>query len=226
MTRLGDLEVGAGAGALRQRWAALESGPASTLAAASTILERKGDRPLLITAPHGGWQMREGRPKPPDRATASLALALAEAVGCRAVAAVGAQPGDPNREVGEGAFRQRCAQLRGRTVIDIHGMRDSHGFDICIGLGPSPDAHTRAAARRWCEVARRLGLRATVDSPFDARHPGTITAWAQARGMRALQIEIAAQWRRPDAAGDTLLRWLLQVAGEAAAWPPPPTMTA
>jgi riboflavin biosynthesis pyrimidine reductase len=48
-------------------------------------------------------------------------------------------------------------------------------------------------------AAQRSTLRTTVNSRFAARREATITAWAHKQGCSAIQIEIAANFRPPDA---------------------------
>ena len=166
--------------------------------------EDHGTLPVLLTAPHGGYQLRRHWPKTADRGTGGLALILARLTGCAAVASIGLQHDDPNFDAAIGPFKaEAMRRLPGRSIaLDIHGMRLSRHEDICIGTGLYPDAATIALAQRTAARARAAGFVATVNVPFAADKAGTMTSFMQRQGRRALQIEINSRYLDPLAAPD------------------------
>ncbi|MCK9902888.1 hypothetical protein CC117_23830 [Parafrankia colletiae] len=170
--------------------------------ALDSVLVREGRRAhLVLTAPHAVAQIRAGRTKLAERGTGGLAMALAAVSDVRAVCAVGRQSGDPAWDARNG-FKNALADLdpTPRYLIDLHGMRDSYGLDIDLGLGGAPDSRMTSLCEGLSEALRAQGLRAGVNSVFKGDRVETLTSWAQRRSMSAIQIEIAARLRPPTGA--------------------------
>lgn len=164
-----------------------------------SILVREGCRAdLVLTAPHAVAQIRAGRTKLAERGTGGLAMALAAVSDVRAVCAVGRQSGDPAWDARNG-FKNALADLAPmpRYLVDLHGMRDSHGLDIDLGLGAAPDSRMTSLCEGLSEAFRAQGLRAGVNNVFKGDRGETLTSWAQRRSISAVQIEIAARLRPP-----------------------------
>jgi len=167
---------------------------------------------VVVTAPHACNHRRDGRAKLADRGTGGLALLLAEVTGCAAVVALGGAGGDANWDEHH-PLKERVAALRPAVVVDLHGMRTRPGYDLDLGLGPGPRPEGTDAA---VEALRGSGLRVTTDGLFDAMRPTTVTAWAQAHGVPAVQIEVGAHLRPPVAGEqgqERLARALLAALG-------------
>jgi hypothetical protein len=82
-------------------------------------------------------------------------------------------------------------------LIDLHGMRDSYGPDVDIGLGPRPSDDVVSASNDLAKAISALGMKAGVNQVFSGDRPETLTSWAQQRGINAFQLEIAARRRPP-----------------------------
>jgi hypothetical protein len=144
---------------------------------------------LLFSAPHEAAQLRDGFEKVAERGTAELAFALAHATGGSAIATVGHQLGDPSWEVGHPYIA--CAEILAGSwpIIDLHMMRP-RGVEICIGLGPQPKL-SDDLWRPFMEEAVGSGLRASINWPFGANNPRTVTGQLQRKGRRAIQLELS-----------------------------------
>ena len=97
-----------------------------------------GTVPVLFSAVHATPHRRQGNHKGAERMTGALAIALANALDASVILPVAAQPDDPNFDMYDDApFKQVLANILGkyRLVLDIHGMADHWGPDICIGVG-------------------------------------------------------------------------------------------
>jgi len=176
---------------------------------------------VLLTAPHAVRTLSpSGSSKLADAATGPLARALSAASGASCLVAHSPWPGNANADPLERcAFKQRMVELlskRPSTVLDLHGMLDSHGCDVCIGThkdGPS------ALADQATELLAAQGFVVRRNDPFGARSPSTVTATALGAGAAAIQLEIAARWRnpvqRPDEAG-AMYRALLELVSDLA----------
>ncbi|MGH3984488.1 MAG: hypothetical protein ACRDST_17830 [Pseudonocardiaceae bacterium] len=144
---------------------------------------------ILFSAPHEAAQLRAGVEKIAEQGTADLAFALARATGGSALATVGRQLGDPNWEVGH-PYVTRARKLAGECpTIDLHMMRP-RGLEICIGLGPEPKM-SDDLWRPFIEEAVMSGLRVSVNWPFGANSPRTVTGQLQRDGRRAIQLELS-----------------------------------
>jgi hypothetical protein len=209
---------------LLTRWLSAERKymEASWFGRPSHLLVRQNDRAtVLLTAPHAGSQYRSGRgTKPADPGTGSLAEIMAETCGTAALTVMGSQVGDPNWDEEVGEFKQEVERLLANKpfVIDLHAMTAWHGVDICIGLGANPDPITRACAARWRDAARALGFKVTINDPFHASRPSTITSFVQSHGVRALQFELGPRIRDTETYPRLCARfldWFQTVIGEA-----------
>lgn len=175
------------------RYAGRLDGPAVTT--------RCGTRPLLLSAPHAVNHPRDGKSKMADRRTGGLAEVLADELGAYLLVLAG-----PLEHADEWAertddFRRALdtAADAGLLVVDIHGMSDSHGLDVCLGLGERASALSRDAADTLRSALERAGFTVAVGKPFPATAPHTVVSRVQAVGGHAVQVEIAARLRRPDA---------------------------
>ncbi|GAA1872163.1 hypothetical protein [Myceligenerans crystallogenes] len=156
---------------------------------------------LVVTAVHATNHARHGTAKWADRGTGGLALLLAELTGCGALVAVGslaAEPGDANFDAAH-PLKDRLAELAPGVVLDLHGMRTRDGFDVDLGCGEG------ALPERLLAALDAAPLRVTRNALFDAMRPTTVAAFAQARGIRAVQAEIGAHLRLPESADARLV---------------------
>jgi hypothetical protein len=169
---------------------------------------------VLLTASHSIAQVRQGRRKRPDVRTGGLAELVAVESGASALTALGSGTGDPNWNA-DHAFKQALEELSRthRFILDLHGIHDGYGIDVCIGSGlGGPD--NRLLVEACLASAQASGLHASVDYPFAANRPWTITATAQRLGCSAAQIEIAAYRRDPlrkRTAAAELACWLIHL---------------
>ncbi len=177
------------------------------------LRHREGSLPVLLTAPHATVHRREGARKAADLRTGSLVELLSERTGAGFLATTSSHPFDANWDAPATPFHDRLMELLAADtlVIDVHGMSDSHGSDICIALGPEPGTRAHTAANRFAAAAKRAGFRVTVNTPFDASRSTTITSYIQSHGGDAFEIEIARRFREPDRypeAAERLVEWL------------------
>jgi hypothetical protein len=173
-----------------------ESNDSNGAGAPGEILEVKGTG-VLLSAPHAVRQLRDGRMKLADDNTGGLAEVVAAATGASLLVPQGRQDGDPNWDAA-GDYRTRLlvyAQA-GQTVLDLHGMRDDHGCDVCIGRGSAPSEVVQRLAARLVELGESHGFVVSVDAPFSAGGR-TLTEAAQRQGGIALELELAKRLRDP-----------------------------
>ena len=180
---------------------------------------RYGLTPLLISAPHATPHIRRETTKVHERMTGALAIALAQSLDAAVILPVAAQSDDPNFDTKNNApYKLKLARMLGdcQLLVDIHGMDDHWGSDICIGIGNSsltPASTKLIDTLRGCSI--RAGLAMTINTPFDSLSRGTVSEFARRRNCEALQLEIALRCRMTDSIASTfflirngLLQWL------------------
>jgi predicted deacylase len=151
----------------------------------------------VVTAAHAVGHWRDGVRKGADRFTGSLAEVVAESTGAGLLVLAGTGPGDPNWDEWH-PFKAALARMLPSVdvVLDLHGMRDRTGIEVCVGRGARRHA-TDDAAEVVAESFREGGFSVAFDHPFDARRATTVTSFVQSQGCAALQLEIAAAARNP-----------------------------
>jgi hypothetical protein len=166
---------------------------------------------VIMSAPHAVRHLsREGEPKAADAATGGLVRFVSERTEIVAVVASGGWVRANANHVLDGwcPYRQVLTEVAtpGTVLVDLHGMADRHGAEVCVGTGadPAPSAEAVAFA---VEHLRAAGLRVAIDNPFSASNPGTITSWAQRHNFRAFQIEVCSALRSPWQDQKTALRF-------------------
>lgn len=152
-----------------------------------------GHRAVLVTAVHATEHRRDGVLKPAEYDSGALAEALAAVAGYASLTIAGPQTADANWDLSH-PVRDRVVELleAAPLLLDLHVMLDAHGPDICLGLGPRPNARAGRLAALAAYEAERSGLQCSVNWPFRG-DPRTLTALAQTRSASALQIELATR---------------------------------
>lgn len=134
-----------------------------------------GERPILLSAPHGAAHTRDGRFKIEDEYTTAFARYLAHQIGGHALFATHFAAEDPNWDT-QSNYKQMLAQIIARHrigfVLDLHGMTNRHHIGMAIGS---------------------INGRSTLNG--EGKH--LITALG-AYGFRQIDREAAAQLKRPD----------------------------
>ncbi|GAB3175961.1 hypothetical protein GCM10027059_50100 [Myceligenerans halotolerans] len=164
----------------------------------------------ILTAVHGVNHRRDGKTKLADRGTGGLALAVAEAVGCGAVVTLDAGA-DANYDLLHPAKTALVGADMVERVIDLHGAAARPGRpDLGLGLGSGRIPHQFVAA-----LLSDGRLVVDVDEQFTGASARRVTAAVQGLGqLRAVQVEIGARHRLPDAA-PARLQTLLEVLYDA-----------
>lgn len=165
--------------------------------AARPLVERAGAIPVVVCAPHAVAVPRAGGSRLADRRTGGLALFLAQVTGAYAVVATAPPPyrSWPCRTDAFAAAVREHARA-GHVLLDLHGMRDAHGPDVCLGTRGRADPGT-AAVRDVLRTELSGRFRVTVDEPFAADAPHTIMTLLHTEGGTGIQVELAARLRDP-----------------------------
>jgi hypothetical protein len=167
-----------------------------------------GERPLIISAAHATPHIRRGRLKSAESKTGAIALHLGSILGGVSILPLLPQDDDPNFDLLEtGLYKSTLASLLSEdsVLVDIHGMRDGSGVDLCIGTGgiePIP-ANLLPLCNSLISSFAKVGMSAKIDYPFDASHPGTIAAFGRSRCRTSIQLELSVSSRNPPQLGLT-----------------------
>jgi len=154
-----------------------------------------GEGRVLLSAPHAVLQTRNGQIKQAERYTGMLCQLLNSRYGlpciyksCHMHDDANHDPRSPYRD----ALCQYIKEENFRFVLDLHQLSPMRPMALCIGtghgvnLGHTPDAPDVV---RRCFEKRHL-TPVTLDDPFAAAMPHTVSATAARAGAAALQLEI------------------------------------
>lgn len=167
-----------------------------------------GQRPVLLSAPHGAAHTRNGRLKEEDDYTAGIARLVAEITGAHVIYSWRKSATDPNY-VAEVPYKQALRAIAARQrigfVLDIHGCAAYRDFGIGLGTmrGQSCPDHYRLILRTFSRAGYHPGgpwlSRLDVDRTFtagDGQRQETITRFAaQQLRLPTAQIELNAYLR-------------------------------
>ncbi|HEX6177492.1 MAG TPA: ketol-acid reductoisomerase [Thermoanaerobaculia bacterium] len=157
---------------------------------------RPGTARVLIVAGHATAQTREGSMKAPDRGTGSLAVALHELTGAPLIFTTKRSPSDPNY-YDDNAFKTALEELirqsRPLIVLDLHGSHSYRPYDVDFGTMQGKSLLGRGDyLTRLVEAIRGEGLMNLSQDYFAAGRQQTVTKFASARGVPAVQLEISS----------------------------------
>lgn len=150
---------------------------------------------VLFSAPHAVLQTRNGVIKQAERYTGMLCRLLNQRYGLPCIYKSRHMKDDANHDA-QSPYRDAISQIiKGhgiRCVLDLHQLAPTRPMALCIGTGHGkhtagmPDAPDMI---KNAFLARSL-LPVTLDDPFSASAPHTVSASAAACGITALQLEI------------------------------------
>ena len=176
-----------------------------------------GAIPVMVSAPHAITHWREGRIKPSDDYTGSIALALADLTGAHAIVATHFSHADPNWDAFENSdYKQALARyIREHGIgllLDIHGMVAASPNLVALGTAggetcrawPEVEPMAFHALYEGLENARERYGKGVALNParHGARGRDTVArSISRECGIAALQIELATQVRVPSLRG-------------------------
>lgn len=150
---------------------------------------------VLLSAPHAVLQTRNGRLKDAERYTGMLCLLLNRRYGVPCIYKSRHLEDDANHDP-RSPYRDEVSRLirEGgvRCVLDLHQLSPGRPMALCIGTGRGAHLSGFAQAPQVVrEAFSRRGLSpVTLDDPFSAAAPHTVSAAAAEAGAAALQLEI------------------------------------
>lgn len=162
----------------------------------------EGSARIIITAPHATKPFREGEYRFSDGGgTAALAKALNKLTGATIIYTTYSSPSDPNY-YDDNAFKRTLDNLinahKPVLILDIHGSHAYRPYDVDLGTMDGQSLFgNEAIAATLVEALRAEGLINVSYNYFGAAKNQTITKFASARGVPAIQMEISSTWLVP-----------------------------
>ena len=155
----------------------------------------KGSGLVLVSAPHSAEQTREGRRKFAEYETGAIACTLHDLTGCPVICKTKHCRDDANRDEKcryKAALKKYALKNGVKFVLDLHQMSSQREEQICLGTGKGKNI---TAFPKIVDTAKeqfeKHGFAVSVDEPFCAVHPYTVSAYtARETGACCLQIEI------------------------------------
>lgn len=166
----------------------------------------RGTAPVIVTAPHATKPFREGTYRFADGGgTAALARMLHTLTNATALYVTYESPSDPNY-YDDNAFKAELARLIAEVkpvlLLDIHASHAWRPYDVDLGtMHGASLLGDESLATGLADALRTEGLMNLSSNYFPAAKSLTITKFAAARGVPAIQLEINATWLAP-AQGD------------------------
>lgn len=164
----------------------------------STVYVVDRGSPIALVASHAVNHFRDRRPKLADRWTGGLTELLGELLDISVITATRKTGAWDDWSTRQDEFSNLFPKLArsSKLVVDMHGMSDSYGLDMCIGLGPSPAKTEHQASILLEDRLRAFTLR--LNDPFPATAPYTITSHLQLGQVTScIQLELASSVRSP-----------------------------
>lgn len=157
---------------------------------------KPGTARVLIVAPHATAQVREGKRKPADRGTGSLALMLNRLAGTPVIVTTYESPSDPGF-YDDNAFKDAVSsllrELKPVLMLDLHASRADRPYDVDLGTMHGQSLLGRADLPARLQAALEAeGLQRISHEWFAAEHHQTITKWVSRQGVPCIQLETNA----------------------------------
>ena len=161
-----------------------------------------GRLPVLISAPHAVRHIRQGKAKPSDTFTGTLAVLLNYLGDCSVFINRRNYGGDPNFDrvcVYKQSLINILKELGTELVLDLHGATEKHGFAIDFGTLRGRSLKDRPELLLNLEYClQSYGINGLSRDYFSAAKQHTVTRYVcENTDMPAIQLEISRKYRCP-----------------------------
>lgn len=170
------------------------------------MVEKYGDLPILLSAPHAVKQIRNGEIKAHEFYTGSIVECLAKQIGCAYITKQylieNATNDDPNTDNAYCSYKTAINQFLQehpiKLFVDIHGLsskRDSI-IDICIDNGKNINDMIFASDLQKC-IENEFGENTcSTDKYFQAFSDNIMSKWVHSSfNISALELEVNGAYR-------------------------------
>ena len=172
----------------------------------SCMVEKYGNLPILLSAPHAVKQIRNGEIKAHEFYTGAIVECLAKQIGCACITKQylieNAANDDPNTDNAYCSYKTAINQfLQEHTIklfVDIHGLsskRDSI-IDICIDKGKNVNNMALVSKLQECIHSEFGENTCSIDKYFQAFSDNIMSKWVHSVfDISALELEINGTYR-------------------------------
>ena len=170
------------------------------------LVQKFGDFPILLSAPHAVNQTRNGIRKPHEFYTGAIAECLAQQVKCSCITRLlldqSANNDDPNTDGADCPYKKAVKRFLLandiKLFVDIHGLAAKREgiTDICINGGNNLN-NTDCVYELQKRIENKFGAGTCfVDKYFSAAGDNVMSKWVHsAFGISAIQLEISGAYR-------------------------------
>lgn len=197
----------------------------------SCLVEKYGDLPILLSAPHAVKQIRNGEIKAHEFYTGAIVECLAKQIGCACITKQylieNASNDDPNTDNAycsyKTAINQFLQEHEIKLFVDIHGLSSKREsiVDICIDKGKNVNDMTYVLTLQKY-IENKFGAnKSSVDKYFSAFSENIMSKWMHSNfNISAIELEIngAYRWFEEDTEKQSLdlflclKKWLISLS--------------
>ncbi len=172
----------------------------------SCMVDKYGDLPILLSAPHAVKQIRNGEIKAHEFYTGAIVECLAEQIGCACITKQylieNTTNDDPNTDNAycsyKTAINQFLQEHEIKLFVDIYGLssnRDSI-VDICIDNGKNVNDMSFVSDLQKC-IENKFGKNTcSIDKYFSAFSDNIMSKWIHSNfNISAIELEIKGAYR-------------------------------
>lgn len=172
----------------------------------SCMVEKYGDLPILLSAPHAVKQIRNGEMKAHEFYTGAIVECLAKTIGCACITKQylieNTINDDPNTDNAYCSYKTAINQFLQdnhiKLFVDIHGLsskRDSI-VDICIDGGKNVNDMTYVSTLEKCIKNKFSENKSSIDKYFSAFSDNIMSKWMHSNfDVSAIELEINGAYR-------------------------------
>lgn len=172
----------------------------------SCFIEKYGDIPVLISAPHSVKQIRNGKIKAHEFYTGSIAHCLAKQIGCSCIAKQylieTSTNDDPNTDDKNCLYKKTVSNFlqnnKIKLFVDIHGLSSKRDcvVDVCIDSGKNIN-NMQYVFDLQKIINNKFGENScSIDKYFQASSENVMSKWVYSTyKVSAIQLEINGAYR-------------------------------
>lgn len=172
----------------------------------SCMVEKYGNLPILLSAPHAVKQIRSGEVKAHEFYTGAIIECLAKQIGCACITKQylieNAENDDPNTDNAFCSYKTAIYQFLQEhhieLFVDIHGLSSKREsiIDICIDQGKNVNNMNYIFDLQKC-IEDKFGTnKFSVDKYFSAFSENIMSKWVHSSfNISALELEINGAYR-------------------------------
>lgn len=165
----------------------------------------KGKIPIILSAPHTIKQLREGKVKGAEHQTGAIASILAKEIGCFAIYKTYNNSDDANYDIKNNEYKEEIKKIIKendiKILLDIHGAKDEHGFDIDLGTAYGENINNNIEIlEKLKSYFKKYNIEnITENKTFKADSIRTISKYInEETKIPCIQLEISCKYRNLD----------------------------